>query len=147
MSKEHFAATLWKVERAGVYQMPIQGMQDFFTAAEDNNLAVFRVDLGSVREKKGFLAAVARALAFPDWFGHNWDALEDCLTDLSWHPADGYVVTFIEYDAFLAAHREDFNVALQIFGAAADYWRREGVPFWTLVGVRPDGIAHLPDLT
>ncbi|WP_446686701.1 barstar family protein [Pseudofulvimonas gallinarii] len=27
------------------------------------------------------MAAVFR---FPEWFGDNWDALADCLADLSW---------------------------------------------------------------
>lgn len=27
-------------------------------------------------------AALAQALSFPDWYGHNLDALYDCLTDM-----------------------------------------------------------------
>ena len=32
--------------------------------------------------KPGFLAAVGEALDFPDWYGHNFDALADCLHDV-----------------------------------------------------------------
>lgn len=32
------------------------------------------------------------ALLFPGWFGWNWDALSDCLRDLNWLPADGYLI-------------------------------------------------------
>lgn len=31
--------------------------------------------------KATLLAEIARVLQFPEWFGHNWDALVDCLRD------------------------------------------------------------------
>jgi RNAse (barnase) inhibitor barstar len=34
--------------------------------------------------REALFDAYARALDFPDWFGRNWDALWDLLTDLSW---------------------------------------------------------------
>ncbi|OLR95500.1 barnase inhibitor [Actinokineospora bangkokensis] len=40
------------------------------------------------------LTAVAEAMAFPDWFGHNLDALFDSLTDLSWLPAGEHVLVW-----------------------------------------------------
>ena len=47
---------------------------------------------------------IAQALEFPQWFGGNWDALEDCLTDLSWSKAAGHVLLF-EGAGGLAARR------------------------------------------
>jgi hypothetical protein len=44
------------------------------------------------RSKQDAIAAIADALSFPDWFGHNLDALYDCLTDLSWLPAGEHVL-------------------------------------------------------
>lgn len=40
------------------------------------------------------LAAIAEALEFPDWYGHNLDALYDCLTDLSWLPEGEHVLVW-----------------------------------------------------
>jgi RNAse (barnase) inhibitor barstar len=34
----------------------------------------------------------AAALQFPYYFGENWDAFDECLTDLEWLPADAYVL-------------------------------------------------------
>jgi hypothetical protein len=34
----------------------------------------------------------AAALQFPSYFGENWDALDECLADLSWLPADRYLI-------------------------------------------------------
>ncbi|MFD9706003.1 barstar family protein [Lentzea sp. NPDC059081] len=45
-----------------------------------------------VSEKKAAIAAIAKALDFPSWFGQNLDALHDSLTDLSWLPEGEYVL-------------------------------------------------------
>lgn len=36
-------------------------------------------------DKANLLAALGQVLHFPDYYGGNWDALEECLVDLSWH--------------------------------------------------------------
>ena len=38
----------------------------------------------SVSSKADLLAILAAELSFPDYFGENWDALEEMLRDLSW---------------------------------------------------------------
>ncbi|GAA4363009.1 hypothetical protein GCM10023088_05340 [Actinomadura verrucosospora] len=40
------------------------------------------VDGHACRTRAAFFREAARALAFPDYFGHNWDAFLDCLRDL-----------------------------------------------------------------
>ena len=40
------------------------------------------IDCGGCADKKELHARIAEALCFPDWYGHNLDALMDCLTDL-----------------------------------------------------------------
>lgn len=40
------------------------------------------IDCGGCADKKELHARIADALDFPDWYGHNLDALMDCLTDL-----------------------------------------------------------------
>jgi hypothetical protein len=40
----------------------------------------------NVCDKGTLLAQLAEAGRFPDYFGHNWDALAECLCDLSWLP-------------------------------------------------------------
>ena len=144
MSQKPLALLLRDVSRAGVHALPREG-SGAFDAGDEQGIARFRVSLAGIRNKKAFLDAMARALRFPDWFGRNWDALEDCLTDLSWHPAEIYVIVLTDADEFRMAAGEDYAMALRIFRAAADYWRGQGVPFWVFVDAQPDGIAPPPD--
>ncbi len=48
---------------------------------------------GRLRRKQDLLRALDDGLKFPDYFGWNWDALEECLSDLSWlHAPQGIVL-------------------------------------------------------
>jgi RNAse (barnase) inhibitor barstar len=119
--------------QAGIYQLPAD-FAALEAAAAENDFALWRIDLAGVRSKQELLDAIARALAFPEWFGSNWDALEDCLTDLAWCVASGYVLILVNAGAFAAAQPEEFETALEVFDGAAEYWYDEDVPFWVLVG-------------
>ncbi len=107
-------------------------------AAQAAGFALWRVDIGHVHDKKDFTALMAKALAFPDWFGGNWDALEDCLEDLSWHPAPGYVLLLEHAKHFGAGHKQEFTTATEVLDGAARYWQGKGKPFWAIVS-GPDG--------
>ena len=62
--------------------------------------------------KTSLLRALAHQFHFPDYFGENWDALEECIRDLSWLP-DGDVA--LEHsDVPLASSRGDLNIYLAI---------------------------------
>ena len=51
------------------------------TAAADERVA--RVP-ATVQSKEDLLAHLAKELSLPAHFGHNWDALDEVLRDLSW---------------------------------------------------------------
>lgn len=119
--------------QAGIYQLPSDDAA-LEAAAVDSDFAVWRVDLAGVRGKQELLETIARELAFPEWFGSNWDALEDCLTDLGWCVASGYALILENAGGFAAADPDEFEAALEVFDAAAEYWYDEDVPFWVFVG-------------
>ena len=112
-------------------------------AATGAGLTLIRIDLKGLASKAGLLGRVARALNFPDWFGKNWDALNDCLTDLSWLDGRGWVIIF-ENSKHLAARKPQvFHSAVKVFQSANDYWRQAGKPFWVLFHGPSDWVTGL----
>lgn len=58
-------------------------------------LEVYRVVMPEEGDEKSLLACLAKEMGFPAWFGRNWDALNDCLRDMSWSTAQGYVLEVV----------------------------------------------------
>lgn len=141
------AEILTRVDLASVYHMPLDGAADLIEAARQNAYAVFRVDLAGTSDKQEMLQAIGTALGFPESFGHNWDALLDCLADLGWAPAEGYVVILEHCDGIHGRAEAEFVQTLQIFEAAANEWREQGIAFWCFVDMMADGINWLSDIT
>jgi hypothetical protein len=121
--------------RSGVYR--VVRTDEVVDATRGSKLFLARI---AYDEKEKLLKNIATALAFPDWFGHNWDALEDCLTDLSWHEAPGYVLLFEN-----AKPGDDLGVLLDILRSSAEWWAGRSKPFFA-VFVDPQRALPLPDL-
>ena len=67
--------------------------------------------------KEELLDFLARAFPLPVYFGHNWDALEECLLDLDW--LAGPEVDLVHHDLPLATTPPDQLLYLRILAAAA----------------------------
>lgn len=123
--------------KSGVYHLNRDARQ-LAQAATDAGLAAWRVDIGHAHDKQDFLDLVSKALNFPKTFGGNWDALADCLRDLSWIEATsgnkGYLLILEKSKHFCAAHKHEFDEAIEILGETAKFWRGQGKPFWGLIG-------------
>ena len=96
-------------------------------------LEAIRIDLAGCQDKAGLLERSAAALGFPAWFGDNWDALYDCLTDLSWRPGRGWVLILENVHELRRAAPEALDTALVIMGDAALAWEERGLPLRVLV--------------
>jgi len=106
----------------------------------------FSLDAGAVRTKSQFLGLLGRTLSFPSWYGRNWDALEDCLTDAAWMPKEGFLLRAEGFQPYAQADPDGFSILLDIFKTSAEYWRGEGAPFWVLFTGTPAADLELPVL-
>jgi RNAse (barnase) inhibitor barstar len=142
---EPMTKQLADAQQCGVYQL-VRGPEEVERAAKEAGLTVFRIDIGDAQNKKDFLVRVAKALSFPDWFGGNWDALYDCLTDLDWlSTKTGYVLVFENGEHFCSSQKHEFDDATAVLIAAAEYWKAQKRPFWALVSSSKGTDCGLPE--
>ena len=120
---------LTDVSEAGVQDWD-QASEPLRTAAKAAHLKFFSVDLSKIVGKPALLKALEKGIHLPDHFGHNWDALADCLEDDEWMDKNGVVILWQGAEQFRKAHHEDFETALDIFSEAAEYWQEHRKPFW-----------------
>ena len=98
-------------------------------AALSLGLSVARLGSGETADKKTLLAALSRRLRFPAYFGGNWDALKDCLTDMTdWIAAPGWVVIVTEAESLCAGSPADRKTFLDVVGDGAAFWRGQVPP-------------------
>ena len=76
-----------------------------------------------VSSREAFFASIARAIPFPNYFGHNWDAVYDCLTDPSVMPANGAVLVLDGCDEMAGREPEQWAIALKVLREACAFWR------------------------
>lgn len=89
-------------------------------------LAAVRVLRGEkMRSVASLFDEFAAALQFPYYFGENWDAFDECLTDLSWLPADAYLLLITDSQALLSDEDAgQLRVFLDLLQRAGEEWGR-----------------------
>jgi len=88
------------------------------------------------------------AMQFPDYFGANWPALGECLSDLSWMPGKAYAVVVTRAEQVLREEPiEMLGLLADLFAKVAstwavsirkgEAWGRPEVPFHFVLQVAP----------
>jgi RNAse (barnase) inhibitor barstar len=100
--------------RPGVYRWPsAPAAADVRRDAAAAGFGFVLLDTSEIHDKAGFLDLCATAFDLPRWFGRNWDALADSLSDRSTGAPEVVLWTGLRH---LLEHDHDtVDVALQIF--------------------------------
>jgi len=95
-------------------------------------LAVMEGSVAAVRTDQDLFAVVSAAMQFPDYFGRNWDALDECLGDMDWLPSGGYLLVL--HDATEGWSQTPFVLGRFVTSwlEASEYWAENQIPFHLL---------------
>lgn len=108
---------------------PTDDLDGARSAAAAAGWRIVDLDTSTGRDKAYFLEVCREAFALPDWFGANWDALADSLSDVVDKP--GTLVLWRGAGELEASVRE---TAVEIFAERADRVADPVGPFLVLVG-------------
>lgn len=92
--------------------------------------------------KEACMNELGAALQFPGYFGENWDALDECIRDLSWLPAARYVLFLTEIQRAFPEDDASLGTLLSVLSGAATAWAQRGVAFHVLVCGSSEGILR-----
>ncbi len=146
MSQNDLLTLLQDSTQAGVYHLPRGGHAAVKAAAETAGFACFDVDFGDAGRIDTVLERLGNDLDFPEWYGRNFDALKDCLTDCSWCEAAGYVLIIAHAEILHTQDPRAFHTLNEVFATAIAEWRSQDSPMWVFYDIRADGLATLPTL-
>jgi hypothetical protein len=119
---------------SGVYAIDRdQNIHEVEKAAGLHGLLFINIDLSCVSTKEDFLTTVARSLQFPAYFGMNWDAFEECLTDLSWYRAKGFAIVFTSIRTFAENAPGELGTARNILKSSAAFWKKQNIRFFVFL--------------
>ncbi len=141
-------ASILEARKGGVWYVPGNGeLRTIVSAAKTSGYAFFHIDGKNIQRKEQLLNHVATALHFPGDFGHNWDALEECLVDLEGNDAEGYVIYYDHVDGLMNAHPDQFETLVEILRDAVASWKEDGTPMIVLLsGTKPPkGVGKLKE--
>lgn len=93
----------------------------------------FYIEGQVVKSKADFLRIAGAAMEFPPYYGHNWDAFEELITDLSWIEARGFVLIYDSVWPFARHDPDGWRQARAILAEAVNYWRTTPTPLYVLL--------------
>jgi RNAse (barnase) inhibitor barstar len=138
MSLQSLQSLLVEAEQAGAFYITASDLGPLQDAAGALGLCCVDVDLEGCADKPELMRRFAQAFDIPDGFGHNWDALADSLGDLSWLPAEGYVLGVVRAAGLRLASPDDYASLVSVLEGASLDWRGQGRPFWCFIAVPDD---------
>lgn len=144
MSQNTLQTLLEDSRRAAIYHLPAAVQGAVRIAANAAGFACFEVNLGDSGRIDVALTRLGHGLGFPAWYGNNFDAMKDCLTDLSWCQAPGYLLIISGARRLQAADTAAFRTLNAVFATAIDEWRSQGVPMWVFHDLHARGLATFP---
>lgn len=82
------------------------------------------INLNKVWGESSFFNLLKEGLAFPDYFGNNWDSADECIRDLCWLDSDT-AICFRNAEKLRGCNISLYNKIMLFIKRGQDYWNME----------------------
>jgi RNAse (barnase) inhibitor barstar len=104
-----------------VHRLSHRRAEEVLAPVRGGTSVIVELDGTRMQDLTQFFVEYARAFRFPDYFGANWPAFDECLGDLDWLPSHAYTTVITSGESLL----RDFPVEREIFSrVVSDVGRR-----------------------
>ena len=105
---------------------------------------VLSLRAGACASLEALLIALGELLSFPDYFGRNLNAFDDCLSEVEVPDAGGLVLVLDEFAPFVASFRDEAQTVLDICAIQSRRFLMTGQRFLVLVQSDDPALALEP---
>ncbi len=100
-------------------------MNSFIFNSKEDTKNGFRVEIPQgIKDMAALLNVISVTLCFPGYFGGNWNALEECIRDLSWLPPGDIILS--HKDVPFLKDPASLSIYLSILKGAVEKWNTTG---------------------
>lgn len=75
-----------------------------------------------------FFYEVSASFQFPDYFGENWAAFDECICDLEWLDFTKIFIIVDDFEAMFAGNKETQDLLIKYFENVVTYWESMSIP-------------------
>lgn len=80
------------------------------------------IDCETCKDVNSLLNEIAKKFNFPDYFGCNWMALDECLNDLDWLEFIGCIITMKNLEKLLINQQDALKIFYGILSDTVNEW-------------------------
>jgi RNAse (barnase) inhibitor barstar len=93
--------------------------EDLVLVLKNNGFKVYLIDGSQITDEASFYQEIKRAFEFPDYFGMNWHAFTDCLSDIELQPENRVSIIWDSVNCILKSNFQLFIETVGLFDALA----------------------------
>jgi RNAse (barnase) inhibitor barstar len=101
--------------------------------SRDTDAKLFYLDGQQIGDRQSLFHQFAIVMEFSDYFGHNWDALWDSLTDLDADDAQRQIIVLDRFDNFEHDNLQQWSILFDICQRTIEYYQDTSTPMYILM--------------